>query len=78
MVASGLRFTYRNRWFVVEQSVEILAGGDALGTPTEARAEAVEELAQAAQQCPRGPRGHTRSVANTLRQYKWNRPGQTR
>jgi hypothetical protein len=63
---------------VVEQAVEILAGGVSLWAPTETRAEAVEELAQAAQQCPRGPCGHMRSVPNTLRQYQRNRSVQTR
>jgi hypothetical protein len=57
---------------VVEQPVEILAGRLALGPSAEAAAEAVEELAQASQECPRGPRRHARSVREATTKYKGN------
>ena len=55
---------------VVEQAVEILAGRVPLRLPTEARAESIQELAQAPQQRPCGPRRHAGSVRDSARQYK--------
>jgi hypothetical protein len=58
---------------VAEQAVEILTGRLTLRAPAEAGAEAVEELAQPSQECPRGPRRHARSVRDLAREYKRNR-----
>ena len=55
---------------VVEQPVEILARRLALRPATEARTEAIEELAQASQQRPGGPRRHARSVQDRRKKYK--------
>ena len=57
---------------VVEQPVEILTGGVALRLAAEARTEPIQELAQASQQRPRGPRRHARSVRDAARKYKSN------
>ena len=53
-----------------EERVEILTGGLPLRLAAEARTEAIQELAQAPQQRPRGPRRHTRSVLKSLKKYK--------
>jgi hypothetical protein len=55
---------------VIEQAVEILAGGVTLRLATEAGAEPIEALSQASQQRSRGPRRHTRSVPNLTKKYK--------
>lgn len=55
---------------VVEQAVDVLAGGRALGPSTEARTEPVQVLTQALQQRPCRPCGHARSVQTPARQYK--------
>lgn len=55
---------------VIEQAVEILTGRVALRLSTEARAEAIEKLAQSAQQRPRGARRHLCSVQDPPNQYK--------
>ena len=57
---------------VVEQPVDVLAGRLALRLATEARTEAVQELAQAPQQRARGPRRHGRSVADPRKKYKFH------
>ena len=49
-----------------------------LRASAEARTEAVEELAQASQERPRGPRRHARSVRDRAPQYKGNRSAHAR
>jgi hypothetical protein len=51
---------------------EILRRGLSLRLTAEAGAEPIEELAQASQQRPRGPRRHDRSLRDSARQYKCN------
>jgi hypothetical protein len=63
---------------VIEQAVEIVAGGLPLRLSTEARAEPIEELAQSSQQRPRGAGRHACSVPNAARAYKSNRSAQDR
>ena len=63
---------HRLPFAVVEQAVEILTGRVSLRLSTEAGAKSIEELAQASQQRPRGPRRHARSVRDSARQYKSN------
>ncbi len=55
---------------VVQQPVEVLTRGSPLRLAAEARAEAVEKLAQASQQRTRRASGHARSVHNASHSYK--------
>jgi hypothetical protein len=55
---------------LVEETVDVLTRGLSLRLSTEARAEAIQVLAQSPQQRPRGPRGHARSVADSRPKYK--------
>jgi hypothetical protein len=55
---------------IVEETVDVPTRGLSLRLSTEARAEAIQVLAQSPQQRPRGPRGHARSVPDSRTKYK--------
>jgi hypothetical protein len=58
---------------VIEQPVELLAGGLALRPAAEAGTEPIQELPQASQQFPGRSCRHARSVRNAAGKYKRNR-----